>query len=343
MNTTKLKISVKDKSSSRASSEENEILIETNLDQVSLFSGIDSATVVPGQSDTMVDISWTNPNFIGSIVPETIDPVFYEVSYTTKNNEEVLINDDSLVGVNLLRVPSAPTFISVVSAPSGHRLTNLTPNTEYVFRVRAIHKTWFDNYVGNGGSGSLPLNEVVTTDSREMNTKTFTVKTDPFLGPASFDATSIQAVAPPNVDGYDKVDVSWSQASGKFYGYKIFYRKFDGTPGDEDLDDRLTDSVFADFDDNAFSCTANYIVDHGCLNVDSRETLMRVQGLDQLEHYQFKVAVCRSLACPVKQTEPDAALISEMRSAKTTAVLSPFSGITSINNPQSGADLNPTR
>jgi len=344
----KFKISAQKIDGGDESMSENEVVVSTFPNWTANFEGVQNVALVPGQSDTKVKVTWYNPTFIGTLDPQSVDPVFYELAIIRlADGGENLKSDLGSTDIIYRRIPSnKSSFLSVSTPPTDFIVDGLDADTEYYFRLRAIHKSWFTDYENKGGSKDLPVNDDVVSFARELNTRLFKIKTDDSLDPATFVKNSLKVERPDGILAFTSLDVAWFQAQGLFKAYRLFYKKFipvDPTDAANEvrIADLLDTQYFADFDTNSTVCEEKPVDGWGCIELGTDVTSYRIENLEEFNYYQVRIAVCLDIACSVTENMPSSAIISDKAYNRTEADLAPFAGIDFINHPQDADDIDP--
>src|SRR5690606_34235413 len=205
-----------------------------------------------------------------------------------------------------------PDLATPFNNPSSKTIGNLKPDTTYFVQVRAINKRYYGYHYNN--VSNIPVNV-------DSNTKFLRIKTEPATSDLYFDPDSLILSNATGQDAFDKIDAVWQPGTGIFDSYRIFYRKYTGT-GDVYSDDQLTDATLA-----SMNSSNNF------LHSASNQTFRTITGLETGAYYQVKVALCKTITCPVNPADPNAAIISEMKVIQVVAKLASFTGINTIENP----------
>ena len=69
------------------------------------------------------------------------------------------------------------------------------------------------------------------------------------------------------------------------------------------------------------------------ISVDSNQTSTSISGLETGSVYQVKVALCKTLQCPISPADPNAAVMTSVKSIQVVGKLAGFAGIGVIENP----------
>lgn len=315
----KLKLSARNAVENSTSSGEVEMFVTTFDNRVANFDGVSRLSLLPGQTDRSIMVEWVPTAMQGIFAAGIFDPVHYEVT-AISNGGAVNINNSTYTGSDRRQVlvPQPPLRATPFGNPSSYLLENLSPDTLYYVQVRAINKLWMDYFE----TPSIPFIPV----SREQNTRFLSIRTSPATSLFDFRQDNIQLANATGADSFDKIDVYWTAGQGSFSGYRVFVRRYDGV-GSAQVDDRLSNSTLV-----AMNTSAN-VIDTGYFAVSPTLTTKRISGLDDYEWYQVKVALCKTIVCPVDTADPNAAIISDMKAIQVKPTLAAFGGINTIQSP----------
>jgi hypothetical protein len=311
----KFKIVASNAKSNSISKNENETYSRTFDNIVSDFNGISRVSLVPGDTSGSIRIDWIAPPMTGTFIAGPYDPIRYEVILISEIGGSANLFNTNYFGTDKRYelVPNRPASASPMSNPNFVTVNGLAANTRYYVMVRAINSLW-DTYFLDPETSSIPV-------SREMNTKFLSIKTDPAGSLFDFRQDNVILANAPSLDGFDKIDIFWQPGSGSFSGYRIFVRKYDGL-SDATIDDKLTEATL-----HSMNLSGSYY------DINTTLTSKRISALENQSHYQVKVALCKTISCPVQTTDPNAAIISDLRAIQVQTALAAFSGINSIQPP----------
>jgi hypothetical protein len=323
--TYKLKITAEEIETGDVSSGEAEYYISTFDNRTARFAGINTVEKVVGQSDTQVNVYWVAPDMDGTFAAENYDPVYYEVTYISEIGGYKNLNNPDYGGTDRQTVRVPPSGVASPGFnPSEVKITNLQPDTRYYFQVRAINKLWNDMY--NANPDEIPVD-------KEVNTRFTSVKMDGSTSLFDFNRNSLVLQNAPGAEAYSKFFAFWEYGEGTFHGYRIFIHKYTGSD-DATIDDQLTDVKMQEIIDNNWTSGDSYYAD-----MEPTETSFTASSLSEFNWYQVKVALCKTIACPLDPADPNAAIISNPQAIFTDAVLAPFGGINFIGNPEDASTI----
>ncbi len=137
------------------SKQESIKLVRTYNNKVSDFGGVINLKLVPGQEEDAVEVLWERVPYVFSPFVADLDPVKYEIVYSSIGPEEIFNSNSTF-----RTVVSVPTDLPI-DHPNSNVIKNLDPNKTYYFAVRAIHRG-YQEYLDLGAS-YIPLD-------REKNT-----------------------------------------------------------------------------------------------------------------------------------------------------------------------------
>jgi hypothetical protein len=311
----KFKITASNNKTAAISIKENEAYARTFDNIVTDFNGISKLSLVPGDADESILVDWISPTMSGIFTAGPYDPVNYEVTVISEIGGAPNLNNPLYAELDkrIIYVPTPPSRATPLSNPNSVIIDSLRPGTRYYVQVRAINSL-YRNYQEDATVTLIPVD-------REVNTKFLSIKTDSSASLFDFNQDNIILANAPGIDAFDKIDAFWQPGSGSFAGYRVFVRKYDGL-GDPSLDDKLTESNL-----NSMNLLGNYFP------ATASSTSRRVSGLDNGGYYQVKIALCKTISCPVSNTDPDAAIISDLKMIRVHPTLAPFSGINSTEPP----------
>lgn len=317
----KLKISAKNTVEKSTSTGEVEMFVTTFDNRVSDFDGISRVSLLPGQTDRAVLVEWVPSVMQGIFSAGIFDPVHYEVTVISSNGGAANLNNSTYGGSDRrqILVPQPPIRATPFGNPSSYLLENLSPDTLYYIQVRAINRLWMD-YSETPGIPFIPV-------SREQNNRFFSIRTAPASSLFDFRQDNIQLANATGADAFDKIDVYWTPGLGNFTGYRIFVREFDGADGSHATDDRLTNATLIGMNSAANTLNTGYFP------VSSTLTKRRISGLENYKWYQVKVALCKTIACPVNTADANAAIVSELKTIQVKPTLAAFAGINTLQSP----------
>ncbi len=347
INTTySLVLRAENKSTGALSEGGNSFLVKTFDNQVADFHGAAQVYLVPGQSSTTAVVEWNPATFTGLSSANSFDPIYYMVYYVSDaQGIHSLYNPATR---NQVRMPGGSSRITKNNHASNVSTTinTLAPDTTYHFMVRAIHKAHEDT-----PDSDLDL---------ESNNIIITITTDSSGSVPDFTANSLQVQNAPGIDAFTKMRAFWDAGLGGYTGYRFFVKRYEGSDFDNDdeldLEDDLTETDGSGNYVNLLNCInvapassggiaegalpADFDTDPSkiaCFNLPPSLTSFQITGLSRYKPYNFKVALCRTLDCPLETTDPDAGMLSILRAKRTFPELAPFTGIDTINNP---SDIN---
>ena len=277
------------------------------------FSGASYAEALPGKyGETSIRVIWT-PALTGSStfnLSET-DPVGYEISYVESGEGlEALDNPTKTTSGGLITVPT--NINGSMSYDSEVVISNLKPETTYLFRVRAINYGFFLDQKEKTG-----LNY-----QHEYNNVVVSAKTNAISSDYGFFNYGISAKPGDGFNALKEIDVAWSRGTGGFYGYRVFVRRICDdceTPTPCDLNIKsCTDFINSPLCENFDSSTG-----FGCYFLDPLKTNYSITGLQSYKKYQVLVSVCGDEGC-TQQVQ------SEERTVETKPKIALFEGLSEI-------------
>lgn len=312
----KLKLKAYKTKLNEVSKNENQVFVRTFDNQVADFLGVSRLTLVPGSRSNSIQVDWIPSKMTGTFTAGDYDPYRYQVSIVSEHGGAANINNSQYFGTDK-RVIYVPDLNAPGASPSNNpktvNISGLAADTRYFVQVRAIHKL-YDYYSNLPDVFNIPV-------SKDMNTKFLSIKTDPADTLFDFRQDNVILKNAQGRDAFSNFDIFWQPGSGAFYEYRVFYRKYDGT-SNPTADDRLTENVIKQLNDaSSFK------------KISTSLTSTRISGLETNTWYQVKVALCKTITCPVESTNPDAAIISDLRAIRVQATLAPFTGINSVEPP----------
>lgn len=312
----KFKITAFDLKTSAVSKDENEAFARTFDNVVSDFDGISKVSLVPGSTSSAIKVDWIVPAMSGIFTAGPYDPVRYEVTIISEIGGLGNLNNPNYFGtdrkVELVPKPPAPAA-TPLDNPQTVQLPGLAADTRYYIQVRAINAL-YEMFQYDPDTEIIPV-------SREMNTRFLTIKTDPPGSLFDFRQDNVILKNAKGVDSFNKIEVFWQPGSGSFANYRIFIRKYDGL-GDPNIDDKLTEATL-----HSMNLSSNF------KTVAPTKTAQTVDSLENGAWYQVKVALCKTLTCPVQSSDPNAAIISDIRAIRVQPSLAAFGGINTIEHP----------
>lgn len=301
---------------------------------VASFRGVGDVELVPGKTSSAVKVSWTPAVMEGQFVLSPNDPAYYEIVLVSEEVGIENINNSNFSGSGRIvqRVPdtvsldpnSSSTPASPFNNPGSYVIEGLDASTKYYAQVRAVHKLYYDAIRNN--VSPIPYDQ----DSNTILKSVITTGAD---SPTDIQRDSIILSNGDGADTYSKVTVSWLGAEGSYTGYRVYFRTYDPAVETDTL--RPEEDIHNELQD---TCEINVTNEIQCVAVASDDTNKIISSLASYTTYQFKVAVCRSLDCPVLPSEPLAAVFSDPAHIRTDARLSDFSGINFINHPDDPAN-----
>lgn len=311
----KLKLTATNIRLNAISKNESEFFARTFDNRVSNFSGVSKVGLLEGQASSAIAIDWVAAPMEGIFAAGSFDTANYEVSIISEYGGAGNINNTNYTGTDrqVILVPTPPQRATPLLNPNRLVVANLLPDTTYYVQVRSIN-TLYQNYAETPGLPTIPV-------SRELNTRALTIKTQPNGSLFDFRQDNVVLTNALALDAFDKINVYWQAGSGSFTGYRIFARKYDGS-GDPEIDDRLTEANLQSMN-----------LSRDFTSVTSTDTSRRLTGLENGSWYQIKVALCKTLSCPVLNSDPNAAILSDLRAIRVKPTLAAFSGINAIEPP----------
>ncbi|MCM2350062.1 MAG: fibronectin type III domain-containing protein [Bacteriovoracaceae bacterium] len=297
------------------SQNENETYARTFDNVVADFNGVSKLSLVPGNTSGAIRVDWIAPAMSGVFSAGPFDPVHYEVTVISEIGGVANLNNPTYNGTDkkMVLVPTPPSRANPLNNPQTINIDGLAAGRRYYVQVRAIN-TLYQNYDEDPAVSVIPV-------SREINTKAISIVTEQGGTLFDFRQDNVVLANAPSIDAFDKIDIFWQAGTGSFTGYRIFVRKYDGT-GDPEADDKLTEAVL-----HGMNTTMDY------KEMDPTDTTYRKSGLELYSHYQVKVALCKTTSCPVQATDPNAAIISDLKTIQVVPTLAPFSGINNVEPP----------
>lgn len=318
----KFKLRAKNTTDNRESAGEAELFTWTFSNPVTNFDGVSKVSLVPGRSHRAIRVEWVPPRMSSTLTAGLYDPFHYEVSVIGSGGVANINNTLYLGTDKRIRLePLPPLRASPSNNPAFVVIDNLSPDTTYFVQVRVRHRLWQELFEQSGG-GAI-------SHRRDENTKFIRIRTLPELGVTDLNPDNLQLNNAPGIAGTDSVDLFWGAGVGNFFGYRLFGQRYTGT-GNALEDDQLTNERLV-----VLNNVNNSNQMDGHFSVDASETSRRIGGLSIGAWYQFKVALCRTEACPVDEMSPSAALMSNMKAIRVMPTLANFGGINSIESPQS--------
>lgn len=295
-------------SSSETTLDTNKSIYATTFgNETADFLGLSSAVLGAGTSgrDT-VKLSWIEATSFGtsSINVQGPDPVAYEVTYISEVGGLANINNSAYKGLDRVvrLLPMAPTNPPSPLHLNQATISGLIPSTTYYFQVRAIHK----NFVLYGSDKNY---------KREMNTRYIKIQTRGDVSDFDFNPASISLASAPAEAGMTSFDLSWSEATGSFFNYRVCYEK-------------VADQTAAQAPAGDFLSDVGPIINNPskCITQDASATSFRLSGLISYAYYQVKVIACKNAACTER-------IASDVRTARVVTSVAQFSGISTFLNP----------
>lgn len=309
----KFKITAQNIRTLAVSTKENEAFARTFDNVVTDFGGVIKVSLMPGNTNGSILVDWIVPKMVGGpFIAGPYDPVNYEVTIISDVGGAANINNPLYFGTDkrVVLVPTPPARATPLSNPSSVVVSGLSSGTRYYVQVRAINSL-YKNYQDDGVT-NIPV-------SRESNTKFISIKTDASGSLFDFQQDNVVLANTTGSDAFDKIDVVWPAGSGSFNGYRVFYRKYDGI-GDANTDDKLTEAVLS-------------VLNTTATTLGPSINTSRISLLENGSFYQVKVALCKDISCSVLSSNPNAAIISNVKAIKVQPNLAPFSGVNSIQPP----------
>lgn len=312
----KFKLTAFDLKTNAFSTNENEAFARTFDNVVSDFDGIAKISLVPGSTSSAIKVDWIVPAMSGIFTAGPYDPVRYEVTVISSIGGLGNLNNPNYFGtdrkVELVPKPPAPAA-TPLDNPRTVEIPGLAADTQYYVQVRAINAL-YESFQNDPDTVIIPV-------SREMNTRFLTIKTDPPGSLFDFRQDNVILKNAKGADSFNKIEVFWQPGSGSFTAYRIFVRKYDGL-GDPNLDDKLSEANL-----HSMNISSNF------KTVPPTKTSQTVDSLENGAWYQVKVALCKTLTCPVQSSDPNAALVSDLRAIRVQPSLAAFGGINTIEHP----------
>lgn len=297
------------------SENESEAYARTYDNVVSDFNGISKVSLVPGSTDSAINVDWIATKMSGIFTPGPYDTANYEITVISDIGGVANLNNPMYTGSDrkTTPIPTPPERALPLNNPSTGSVTGLAPNTRYYVQVRSVN-VLYQNLFENPLVTNIPV-------SREKNTRYLTIKTSAGGGLFNFVQNNIILTNATGQDAFDKVNVFWQAGTGSFSGYRVFFRKYTGTENPA-IDDKLTEATLV-----AYNSSNNFV------SANSSLTTKSISGLETYATYQVKVALCKTVSCPVASSDPNAAIISDVKAIEVKPTLSPFSGVNSIQPP----------
>ena len=185
----------------------------------------------------------------------------------------------------------------------------LTADTRFYVRVRALHEASIDDIFNPNLRGER------NTNYREIST----LSDD--LAALNFDPSTFSLANRPGEEGLTAVTATWSQVTGVFDHFRLYYGKSSesvqsGAPATCLSPSQASGGIY-------------------CKKLGFTEVSTIVSGLDPRQEYKFVLFVCQSPTCLSGQrVESDEELIS------TIPALASFAGIASVSKPKSLDTIN---
>lgn len=327
----KLKLRLRNNLTQAMSKNEKEVTIDTFDNKTADFKGITSVSKVNGQSDSTIRVDWVSAIMEGSTSTGPWDPLYYEITVIGAGGI-ANINNNNYTGPDRkkIRVPPMLTDLSPFNYTQWTNLVigSLQPSTQYYVQVRAINKL-YDEFLNIPGQTNIPVN-------REVNTKFLTIKTDPATGVFDFNTESFRVQPGPGAQAKSRLVTTWLPASGSYVGYRLFYIPCSGAQCNSESEvlgtDLLTDEIMEDIVDG--TATSGNFIETNVLT--SATTSHVLTGLTEYKWYQLKLVACRNAGCSKNIGD---AIVSSLRAVRTAPILAPFSGLTTIQHPDSATTL----
>ena len=327
----KLKLRLRNNLTQAMSKNEKEVTVTTFDNKTADFKGITSVSKVNGQSDSTIRVDWVSAIMEGSTSTGPWDPLYYEITVIGEGGL-ANINNNNYTGPDRkkIRVPPTLTDLSPFNYTKWTNLVigSLQPNTQYYVQVRAVNKL-YDEFLNIPGQTIIPVN-------KEVNTKFMTIKTDPATGVFDYNTESFRVQPGPGSQAKSRLVNTWLPASGSYVGYRLFYIPCTGPQCNTESEvlgtDLLTDEIMEDIVDG--TATSGDYVDTNVLTSPTSSYVLT--GLTEYKWYQLKLVACRNAGC--SKTTGDA-IVSALRAVRTAPILAPFSGLTTIQHPDSSTSL----
>jgi hypothetical protein len=309
----KLKLRAYNEKTAAVSTGETVMFARTFDNVVTDFKGVSQLSLVPGNTSGSIKVDWIAPPV--SLFPFPSEPARYEITVISEVGGPANLNNPTYNGTDrrVTYAPIAPLRASLTTNPNSVEVDGLAANTLYYVQVRAINYLYQD-YDDNSAYTTIPV-------SREQNTRYLSIKTDATGGLFNFRQDNVILANAPGIDAFDKIDIFWLPGTGSFTGYRIFLRKY-VEAGNPATDDKLTEATLV-----SMTTSGNYTA------VGTALSTRRITGLENNAVYQVKVALCKTVSCPVASADPNAAIISDLKSIRVRPSLAPFTGINNIEPP----------
>lgn len=310
------------------------IQFKTFDNQVAAFGGVGDVSLVPGSSNSSIQVKWTPGLMEGVYTLNPADPAYYEVIVMEKGLGLENLNNPFFSGAGkiisyvpdtvVLSVGASSAGASPFNNPSTTTISGLNPDTTYYVQVRAVHKLYYDAQLN--GTSPIPYD-------RDSNTLVKKITTTGSNSVTDIPRDSLILKKGSGVDAYSKIQTSWLPAEGNFESYRVYYTEYNPVLGGDQL--RPTEDIY---DEVADVCEINVTKAIQCVSVDTFTTNKILTLLNNYTDYQVKVAVCLTDACPVRPVVPNAAVFTDPGEITTEASLVDFAGINFINHPNDPAN-----
>lgn len=302
-------VGVRDLKNGSESNDNSTLFATTFLNRTANFKGATSAAPASGENgQTQIVVNWISAEVKGTSLAKSEDPVAYDVRYMkASDGSPNLLFDKNNSAVTSLPEPSSLGGNPVINKDSSRTITGLSPDTQYYFLVRCIHK----DYVNHTTDINYKLEE---------NTKVVTARTLSSDGDFAWNNQSVKLSTPLGSNGLTQIDVSWDGATGPFREYRLYIEKV----GDTDADENNLPGSLTDADISSMNVSNDYTI------IDASAIGNRVTGLDSYAYYDIRIAACKNVSCDLAGGN---ALISDSLVSRIVPRIAPFNGLVDIQDP----------
>jgi hypothetical protein len=287
---------------STAVSNSQVVKVATTFDnQVANFGGITSAYNMPGQDGKdSLRIRWTPAATSGGITKQVWDPKTYEVIVV---DSELLTPAD--MDTNFTN--SQGRFVYAFNhddSVNEYIIRGLPSSKRFYIRMRCLHE---------GGE-----EDVYNPRKRsELNTKYITMSTlSDSLADLNFQPASFAVALAPGEQGLTAINNTWSQASGVFDHFRLYYSLEGGGVAFNALPALCLSPATSPVGATVF-----------CKKVDLTSTSSPITGLSPYSTYEVALVLCQTTACG-----PSESITSPTRTIVTDPQFPTFSGIKAIDS-----------